>query len=885
MPVRHGADRGRRDVTVRSRHGRGVFARGATRPRVAGRPLVLAAAAAVAAAILAGTLQGAAGDGLPRTAARAWHAVFGDRPQAVLSGKQRVLVVLASPSLADRMAAAEEAPSPELQRRWTTEAEGAQRLLLTGLRKRGVPLSREHTFTRTFNGFSAGVSPRALAELERATGVAGVYPVRTVYPAAAEVRPDLGEGRAPRSQVSLPGFDGHGVTVALLDGGVDRSHPDLRGRILRGYDLLDGDRSVAPLARPDQPATLETHATRMAGLVVGRNGVAPEARVLPVRVLGWQPTTDGGYAELGRGDVLLAGLELAVDPDRDGDVEDGATVALAPVVEPYASFADSPEARAVAGAASLGTLVVAPTGNDGRPGRGFGSIGAPAGASEALSVGALDTRRRVYEARAVLRLGSDTVLDDSARILGAVAPEASAREVVALLGPTLGRSDRPPFEQADGSGLADFFDRDGISLVAGRAVILPDGEGLAARVRNAAAAGAAAVLVSGAELPAGALDLDEAAALPVLALPRGAAQEVLDGLAAAKRASVALSSSVGVANEALMDVSAFSSGGVAFDGRVKPDVVAPGVGLATADPGGRDATATGTSAAAAVAAGAAALVSQARPELDPLELKGVIVGSAGQLARGSAPLAVTAQGAGLVDPRRAAAAELVVEPATLAFGRADGAGWSEVRSFTVHNVSTRDLTAGFGLASDAAGDPLAFFAEPTSVTLRPGESAEIRIGVEATGDVAGGVGGALVVSALGAQSARVPWAIAPRASGRGALVGDVQLSHRAFSPSRTAPVVLAFSAGRVDESLEGESIEPVGVIEVELWSSEGQRLGVLARLRDVLPGRYAFGLTGRGPDGRALADGTYVIRLRAYPVDGDDGARPSTAEAMFTIES
>jgi hypothetical protein len=78
-------------------------------------------------------------------------------------------------------------------------------------------------------------------------------------------------------------------------------------------------------------------------------------------------------------------------------------------------------------------------------------------------------------------------------------------------------------------------------------------------------------------------------------------------------------------------------------------------------------------------------------------------------------------------------------------------------------------------------------------------------------------------------------------------------------------------------------IEPVGVLELELWTADGRRLGVLARLRDVLPGRYAYGLTGRGPSGRLLAEGSYVLRLRAHPVDGDDGTQPSTAEAVFTI--
>src|SRR5919109_897078 len=233
--------------------------------RAARRTAALAAVALAAATLtLSATVQGA-GESPLRAAAGAWHAVFGDRPQPVPNGKQRVLVILASPSLADRMTAAEKPPRPEVQRRWTAEAEGTQRLLLAGLRKRGVSLRRDHIFTRTFNGFSARVGPRTYAELERAHGVAGVYPVRTVYPAEAQLPPELAEGRAPGGQISLPGFDGSGVTVALLDGGLDGRDPGLRGHVLRGYDLVDGDRRLAPSAMPERPTLVDTHATRMAG--------------------------------------------------------------------------------------------------------------------------------------------------------------------------------------------------------------------------------------------------------------------------------------------------------------------------------------------------------------------------------------------------------------------------------------------------------------------------------------------------------------------------------------------------------------------------------------------------------------------------------------------
>ncbi|MGH3038837.1 MAG: S8 family serine peptidase, partial [Gaiellaceae bacterium] len=333
------------------------------------RTSMLAALALVATALVtAGTVEGAS-DPVTQMAERAWHGVFGDRPKPAPETRQRVLVVLTAPSLADRMAAAEREPTPAQQREWTAEAEGEQQLLLAGLRERKVRVVRDQTFTRTFNGFSALVSARALAELERAHGVAGVYPVRTVYPAAPKAETAVGGTFRPEggsAQVSLPGFSGNGVTIALLDTGVDRGHPYLEGRVSRGFDLVGGDRTSAAEAKPGDPTLVEAHGTRMAGLLVGDDaasdfqGVAPGARVLPIRIMGWQETADGSWAVLGRGDLLLAGLERAVDPDGDGDVDDAVRIAFVGGVQPYAAFADSPEARAAAGATRLGTLVVAP---------------------------------------------------------------------------------------------------------------------------------------------------------------------------------------------------------------------------------------------------------------------------------------------------------------------------------------------------------------------------------------------------------------------------------------------------------------------------------------------------------------------------------------------
>lgn len=831
-------------------------------------------------------------------APRGWQAVFGERARPVSDkARQRVLVVLSTPSLADRIAATPGIARPREQRRWNAEAAGAQRLLLAALRQRGVTIRRNEIFTRTFNGFSAVVTPRAVAELERSRGVLGVYPVRTVYPASASatalVRSEFAPDEGRRPDLALAGATGRGVTIALLDGGVDRRHPYLHGRVLRGYDLVDGDRVVAPEGRPDEPGVLEAHGTRMAGLLIGAGGpaglagVAPAARVLPIRVLGWEQTADGGYALLGRADVLLAGLERAVDPDRDGDVEDRARIVLAAVSEPYAAFADSPEARAVAGATSLGTLVVAAAGNDGPAGTGSGTVGAPAAAADALAVGALDTRREVKQAQATLNAGGNEVLAEPLPLLGSEGPTGpQALAVTTLRGPTLRQPDRAPDVEADAAQLADFFDPRGISVVAGRAVLIAPGEGaLAEAARNAAAAGASALLVAGGDLPAGGLDLEEGIRLPVLALPAEAGSDVLAALAAEEPVSITLGAAEAVSNPELSRVAPFSSRGPAFDGRAKPDVVASGLGLATADPGPgtRYATQSGTSSAAAVVAGAAALVAERRPELTAAELRSALVGSASQLLHDGAPAPVTAQGAGLVDPDAAASAGLAVEPATLAFGRSSGTNWSAVQTVTVTNVTRKPLDVRFGMSLDGtAGRALSFSATPAALSLPAGAQAEVRVDVSAERAPAA-AGGVLVVTADGVGAVRVPWAIARRPD-RDRLLGDVALSHSEFAPSDSAPVVLAFRAGRVDAANGGERIEPVGLLEVELWTAAGRKLGVLARLRDVLPGRYAYGLTGRGPSGRPLPDGAYVLRLRAHPVDAGDGTKPSTAQAVFSIK-
>src|SRR2546423_6515730 len=603
------------------------------RPREPFSALVLAALAIVVCAVL--IAAGGGGRHATPPGEASWQGLAGAQRPRVAVG-QRVIVLLKAPSLADRVGNVGGLATSEEERRWTESALTAQKLLVARLRVEGVVVQPEFSYTHTINGFSAAFDARGIALLERAPDVAGVYPVRAAYPATSSSQVLSGAQFGERPEITLSDRDGRGVTIALLDTGVDRAHPFLRGRVTAGIDILGDDPDASAAAQPDAPAELESHGTELAGLVVGSGGptalagVAPGATLLPIRVAGWQRDASARWAVYGRTDQVLAGIERAVDPNDDGDAHDAARAPLVGVAEPFAAFADGPLAKAAAGAMRLDTLVVAPSGNDGPAGPGFGSVSGPGGAPAALTVGALDVRARFGEARVVLRSGLHVEFDGTRPLASAVTP---AGPIDTGLGAPRARTTAPAGYRG-AVPLLDFFDESGASLGAGRAALLRAGADPNGSLANAARAGAVAVLFYGADLPAGGISLDESGPIPAVSVPEGIAERLLARVRHHVATTVSLGSVHTTSNTGEGRVAQFSSSGLAFDGRVKPDVVAPGVALETSEPGtsvdgsARYGTVNGTRVAAALVAGGAALLAQARPYLDAEGLKGLLVGSA-----------------------------------------------------------------------------------------------------------------------------------------------------------------------------------------------------------------------------------------------------------------
>lgn len=808
--------------------------------------------------------------------ASSWRGLVGGGHPAVTVG-QRVLVVLRSPSMAQRVAMNGGVATQRKERAWTRSALAAQRQLLSELSTRGIRPQIQFSYSRVLNGFSAPLDARAIAVLERRPEVAGVYPVRVAYPASVSSEllgvKNVARGASNLPSLRLPGYDGRGVTVALLDTGVDRAQPYLRGRVLPGIDVVGGDPEVKAAADPSGSGRLERHGTEMAGIVVGAGGpggvtgIAPGASVLPIRVAGWQQDLTGGWAVYARTDQLIAGLERAVDPNLDGDAHDAARVALIGAAVSYGAFADSPEARAIRGSLQLDTLVVAPVGNDGPAGPGYGSVSSPGGAPAALTAGAADLRADAEEVPVAVRVGLNLVLDRRLPLAGAVVSTRPRELELAAprrgTGPTIDR----------------FFDTRGRSLVAGKAALVHGGADPQLAIEDAARAGATAVVVYGTQLPAGGIGLDEAVDVPVVSVPLRAAQVALDAIDRHEHPTISIGVPSVVRNGDDGAIAPFSSRGLAFDGRVKPDVAAPGVALATSEPGANEdgtprfGTVNGSSPAAAVVAGAAAVLAQARPGLRALDLRSLLTGT----ARAIHDTSVTAQGAGLVDLGAAAAGEIGADPVTLAFGRAQGDGWHAAQEVTVRNVSTRRLLVR--VRSEGSGG-LVITPSPRWVRLKPGGQSTVMLRARLNGSPppGGSAEGSVVLVARGAGPLKVPWAItygrAPRS-----LISAVALSAAAFKPSDTTPAVLSLQAGLVLSGPAGAQVHPVSRLDVELWRGK-HRLGLLARLRDLLPGRVAIGLTGRAPTGKVLEPGRYRVRLLAFPTSE---GRPTSRTIVFRI--
>jgi subtilisin family serine protease len=174
------------------------------------------------------------------------------------------------------------------------------------------------------------------------------------------------------------GARGAGTTIAVVDTGVDLGHPDLSAKIVPGTDFVSQGAADCPAGAQDENG----HGTHVAGIAaaitnngIGVAGVAPDASIMPVRVL----DSEGS----GTSDDIVAGIRWATD--HGADVINMSLGEL-PVVGQLQPINQDIE-DAVTYAWDHGTLVVAAAGNE-----SFPLCSYPSFADHAVCVAATDSR-------------------------------------------------------------------------------------------------------------------------------------------------------------------------------------------------------------------------------------------------------------------------------------------------------------------------------------------------------------------------------------------------------------------------------------------------------------------------------------------------------------
>ncbi len=230
-------------------------------------------------------------------------------------------------------------------------------------------------------GFTARGGPEAVKALAGHPGVLSIYADRKVYATLAQGVPLIGADYA-----APLGFAGAGVSVAVLDTGIDTDHPDLVDDIVAercwcgdnccpdGSDVMSG----AGAAEDDNG-----HGTSVSGVVTAAglassSGVAPDAGIIAIKVL--SDTGSGSFSDIDTAlDWLITNHATYNLRAVNLSLGDG-TEHSNPLVFPCSN---SITANAIEDLVALGVAVVAASGNDGYD----GGISLPACVPEAISVG------------------------------------------------------------------------------------------------------------------------------------------------------------------------------------------------------------------------------------------------------------------------------------------------------------------------------------------------------------------------------------------------------------------------------------------------------------------------------------------------------------------
>lgn len=657
-------------------------------------------------------------------------------------------------------------PSTAVQKAQTTAVRAQQDSVIGAARGLGAkPLGRA---TRAANVVAMSVPATRLTDLTRIAGVVSVKPL-TRYVTQADPG---GSGSLAQAaeylQVTGPrqqGVDGRGVSIAVLDSGVDYTHQYLGGpgteaayaecyqgasgtardaaptgacaalfgptapKVKGGYDFVGetwvGGEGSPPEAPDPNPIDAEGHGTHVADIAAGRSadgthkGIAPGADVYAVKVCSAVSTSCSGVA-------ILQGIDWSLDPNGDGDISDAVDIMNLSLGQAYGQEQDD-STVAVNNAVRAGVVAVISAGNNAD--RPF-IVGSPSTAERAISV-------------AQTALPDDklyTIATDRGITVRNSKLQSWSPAPTSVLTAPLAQPSGSPF----GGTPADFA-----GFPAGAVALVQRGGAVNAslKAQNAQAAGASAVIIWN-NVPGDPPDFSfgggPEVTIPTLTISLANGQR----LAAADAAGDVTVTLDPAATTPLTDTTVgTSSRGPAISGiTAKPDIGAPGAWLsAEVGTGTGQTNFGGTSGAAPVVSGAAALVLQKHPRANPRVVKARLLNNASTGNRTPDaeadlyPTPVTRIGAGEVRVAPALDATSVLLNGQRGSTGNIGLGLPHLTRtttydvrVTVSNTSRRTqaylLSPQFRDPADAATGAVTVRA-PRSVTVRAGRSADVVVKV------------------------------------------------------------------------------------------------------------------------------------------------------------
>lgn len=622
------------------------------------------------------------------------------------------------------------------------------------LKDKPYKVKREYKYA--FNGVALEVPANLLQELMKSDAVQAIYSDATVkaeqpVPEAKASVGSQGQGMADErsflkvDQLHQEGYTGKGVKIAVLDTGIDYNHPDLKSAYKGGYDFVNNDNDPmettyedwVKAGKPGGNAAnyVTSHGTHVSGTIAGQGtnkseyatkGIAPDADLYVYRVLG-----PGGS---GSAEGIIAAIDQAVASGMDvmnlslgADIND-------PMY---------PTSIAINNAVLSGVTAVIAAGNTGNK---LYTLGSPGTAALALTVGASNVPITTVVAKGSI----DTVSADL-RFMA----RGYTDEITRLKGQT---------NTIVEVGLGDNYTGKDVK---GKIVLMSRGVyTLDSKIAYAKAQGAAAVLMYNDNAAEGHIPayLGEGVNfIPTFSLSNS------DGLALKQKINEGRvnftftdMSDMKTKGDTLADFSSRGPSRMNYD--IKPEITAPGVSVLSTVPSYINSPndsknysiayqrMSGTSMATPFTTGVAALLLQAKPDLEPEDVKSILMNTADPLSK---PYSVFEQGAGRVDPFEAINSTIEIkvkdksptitngrekqmkeDTGAISFGNVafNGKDIKDSRQITIENTGTKDKTFDVKVTyqNDVRGSK---DAAKNGVEIQSGESFKIPANSQVTRNV------------------------------------------------------------------------------------------------------------------------------------------------------